>query len=123
MKNITNIQLLACFFSLFLMVAINTQAYAQKKAPVSMDMMADMSDDIDAVVSLEINDTPDTAAEPIIVFTERSMSPSAPLVSPEMKVEGVIVADRTNILLSAPCCDKEISACHTSNLRALAGSK
>lgn len=123
MKNITNIQLLAFFFSLFLMVAINTQAFAQKKAPISMDMMVDMSDDIDAPVTLEINDTPDTAAEPIIVFTDRSMSPSAPMASPEMKVEGVIVADKTNVLLSAPCCDKETPACQTSSLRALAGSK
>ncbi|MEM6348029.1 MAG: hypothetical protein AAF927_29335 [Bacteroidota bacterium] len=123
MKKITNIQLLACFFTLFLMVAVNTQAVAQKKAPISMEMMADMSDDIDAPVVLEINETPDTAAEPIVIFNDRSMKPVAPLTSPVMEVEGVIVAEKTNVMLSAPCCEKENAACQTSNLRALAGSK
>ncbi|MEL7533165.1 MAG: hypothetical protein AAFN10_17745 [Bacteroidota bacterium] len=123
MKKITNIQLLACFFSLFLMVAVNTQAYAQKKAPISMELMADMSDDIDAPVVMEINDTPDTAAEPVVIFNDRSMQPNAPLTSPQMQIEGVIVAEKTNVMLSAPCCEKETPACHTSSLRALAGSK
>ncbi len=123
MKKITNIQLLACFFSLFLMVAVNTQAFAQKKAPISMEMMADMSDDIDAPVVLEINDTPDTVAEPVIIFNDRSMEPNAPMTSPVMETEGVIVAEKTNVILSAPCCKKETAACQTSNLRALADSK
>lgn len=123
MKKITHIQLLACFFSLFLMVAVNTQAFAQKKAPISMEMMADMSDDIDAPVVLEINDTPDTAAAPVVIFKDRSMEPNAPMPIPTMETEGVIVAEKTNVLLSAPCCEKETAACHTSHLRALAGSK
>lgn len=119
MKNFTNTQILAFVFSFCLMIAFNTQLQAQKKAPLSMDTMTEMSNDIDAPVVLEINDTPDSGAAPIMILNERSAEPATPVTPAPEVVANIIIKDEAPVQFAAPKSKKDEAAWQSAHLRDL----